>query len=270
MNESQVVSLLAAISLSMAHLFSGKLRFLGGTPRSIWLSIAGGVSVAYVFVHLLPELAEAQEAVGEALGESLRSLENHVYLIALVGLAFFYGVERTASGSRKDGRGKVDADAGDSQASGAGSVGRAPASERGEERATSTGVFWLSVVSFAFYNAVVGYLLLHRIDESFRSLFLFSLAMLLHFIVNDYGLRERHKEDYSRIGRWILSAAVFLGWSIAVVTDIPEYIIALLISFLAGGIVLNVLKEELPEARRSRFGPFAAGAAAYAALLLTF
>jgi hypothetical protein len=33
-------------------------------------------------------------------------------------------------------------------------------------------------------------------------------------------------------------------------------------------VVLNVLKEELPEDRQSRFTAFAAGAAIYAALLL--
>ena len=34
--------------------------------RPVWLSAAGGVSVAYVFVHFLPELAASQAAVAEA------------------------------------------------------------------------------------------------------------------------------------------------------------------------------------------------------------
>jgi hypothetical protein len=41
-----------------------------------------------------------------------------------------------------------------------------------------------------------------------------------------------------------------------------------LFAFLAGGVVLNVLKEELPEERESRFWAFALGAASYTALLL--
>lgn len=45
----------------LVHLFAGKLRFLDGTPRSRWLSFAGGISVAYVSVHVFPELAETQE-----------------------------------------------------------------------------------------------------------------------------------------------------------------------------------------------------------------
>jgi hypothetical protein len=66
------------------HLFSGRLRFLGGTPRSIWLSIAGGVSVAYVFIYLLPELSQAQAALREAMPLA-GFAEHHVYLIALRG-----------------------------------------------------------------------------------------------------------------------------------------------------------------------------------------
>jgi hypothetical protein len=57
------VSLLAVAGLAIVHLFSSKLRFLGGTPRSIWLSIAGGV-----FVHLLPDLGEGQKVIVEAVG----------------------------------------------------------------------------------------------------------------------------------------------------------------------------------------------------------
>ncbi|MER3494566.1 MAG: hypothetical protein C4323_21315 [Mastigocladus sp. ERB_26_2] len=49
---------LLAIALALVHIFSGKLRFLEVTPRSIWLSLADGVSVAYVFVHILPELGQ--------------------------------------------------------------------------------------------------------------------------------------------------------------------------------------------------------------------
>ena len=46
------VTLTAAIALALVHLFAGKLRFLHVIPRSRWLSMAGGASVAYVFLHL--------------------------------------------------------------------------------------------------------------------------------------------------------------------------------------------------------------------------
>ncbi|MDV2992513.1 MAG: hypothetical protein N4J56_002167 [Chroococcidiopsis sp. SAG 2025] len=55
------LSALFAVILALVHLFSGKLRFLEVTVRSIWLSASSGVSVAYVFVHILPELSQAQD-----------------------------------------------------------------------------------------------------------------------------------------------------------------------------------------------------------------
>jgi hypothetical protein len=97
----------------------------------------------------------------------------------------------------------------------------------------------------------------------------FFFAMALHFVVNDHGLREDHKESYDRVGRWILAAAIIVGWVIGQGTEIHEAAIAVLFAFLAGGVILNVLKEELPDERQSKFWAFALGAAIYAALLVS-
>lgn len=80
----------------LVHLSIERMKFLAGTPRSRWLSVAGGVSVAHVFLHLLPELSEGQRIVAERFG-ALRLAEHHVYLIAMAGLVLFYGLERLAS-----------------------------------------------------------------------------------------------------------------------------------------------------------------------------
>ncbi|MCU0569612.1 MAG: hypothetical protein MUF49_23935 [Oculatellaceae cyanobacterium Prado106] len=238
-----VTGILAA-GLALIHIFAGRLRFLQVTPRSLWLSAGGGVSVAYVFIHVLPDLSESQQILQQSLNPALAFFEHHVYLLALLGLVVFYGLEKAAALSRQR-----------SQEAGNGDV-------------TSARVFWLHMASFAFYNALIGYLLLHREMPGLRSLLFFAIAMSLHFLVNDYGLREHHKTMYDQMGRWILAAAVITGWSIGSSVAISEGAIAVLFSFLAGSVVLNVLKEELPEERESRFWAFAAGACGYAVLLL--
>lgn len=236
------LSLVLAAGLALVHLLSGRLRFLRASPRSRWLSAAGGVSVAYVFVHLLPDLAEEQETIRRAAGETFSFLEYHVYLVALLGLVAFYGLERAAKLSR----------------------GR----RTSRQDATGQKIFWLHVGSFGLYNALIGYLLLHREDPGLGSLVLFAFAMGVHFLVNDFGLREDHKGAYDRAGRWVLAAAVFVGWAVGLLSEISEAALAVLFAFLAGGVVMNVLKEELPEERESRFWAFALGAALYAAVLL--
>lgn len=243
MNLVRLFTLGSVIGFVLVHVFGGKLRFLSITPRSIWLSAAGGVSVAYVFVHLLPELAEHQETLREGTGGVLTSLESHAYLIALLGLGLFYGVERfarSAAGHQSD-------------------VGRegAPMS-----------VFWTHLGAFALYNVLIGYLLVHREDTDLRGLIIYAIAMGLHFLVNDQGLRAHHGETYHRYGRWLLASAPVAGYLVGVATAVSPLLLSSLFAFLAGGIILNALKEELPEDRQSRFLAFAMGAALYTALLL--
>lgn len=237
----------AALGLALVHLLAGTLRFLDVVPRSRWLSFGSGVSVAYVFVHLLPELAKGQQAVAGAAGRAggaLRFLEHHVYLVALLGMSAFYGLELLARRSRRSERG-------------------------GNEAGVATpGVFWIHVATFALYNALIGYLLLHRDEAGSRALATFAAAMAMHFLVNDHGLRHHYKARYDRYGRWILAGMILAGWGVGAFAELPDAAVAVFFALLAGGVIFNVLKEELPEDRRSRFSAFALGAAGYAALLL--
>ncbi len=126
--------------------------------------MAGGAAVAYVFLHLFPELALAQESFEES---GPLDTGHEIYLLSMVGLAAFYGLERAAKFSR-------------------------------HER------------------------------------------------------RKAGEEDVPGPTQ----------------VEIGELPLALLFAFLAGGIVLNVLKEDLPAERESRFSAFILGSGGYAAILL--
>lgn len=232
-----MVPFAVALGLVAVHLFGGKLRLLDVTPRSIWLSGAGGASVAYVFLHILPDLAGAQETFNQSAVQGwMGSIERHVWLLALTGLSLFYGLERM--------------------------VRHSPTTARKH-------VFWLHIGSFAAYNLILGYLLQMRESSGTRELILFGIAIGLHFLVNDFGLRQDHRAAYNHTGRWVLAAALLAGVGVGYFVPVHKVTIEALYAVLAGGIILNVLKEELPENRESRFTAFAAGAALYGALLMT-
>lgn len=247
-----VASLIAALALVLVHLFGPRIRFLSSQPRSRWLSGAGGASVAYVFVQLLPEIADAQRTIERHVRGALALLDRHAYVLALFGLAVFYGLERMTLTSR---------------AKEAGMATDRPVRAKDEPVAAGPGAFALSMGSFAVYNVLLGYVLA-RSERTPLALVLYALAIAFHFLVTDFGLREHHKQRYDAIGRWILAASVGGGVALGWTMEVPEALVVAILAFLAGGIVLNVLKEELPAERRSRFWAFAAGAGAYAAVLL--
>ncbi|WP_049947925.1 hypothetical protein [Candidatus Halobonum tyrrellensis] len=240
-----VLPLLAAVFVAAVHAVAPRVRAADPIPHRLWLSGAGGVSIAYVFVHVLPELQAGQEAFSETelgVGGLVPYLEHHVYLVALVGFAVYYGVEQIAR------RGRDERDEGD-----------------GDDESVP---FRLHLGSFALYNGLIGYFLVHRIESDLVGLAIFTAAMALHAFVTDAGLDRHYDDAYRRYGRWVLAAAVLAGWAIARVVELHELAVATLFGFLAGGIVLNVVKEELPEETRSSFAAFAVGAAGYAVVLL--
>ena len=231
-------------AFAMVHLFIGRLAFLETMPRSRWLSFSGGVAVAYVFLHVLPDLSEHQAFFGEQLGVTPTVAEITIHSLALIGLVIFYGLERAVRNSRAQSRSK----------------GRGDQIEDHLE--------WVHVASYSLLNILIGYLLLHRESGAGLSLALYFVAMVLHFVTVDYGMRSDHRESYRKRGRWIISAAVVGGWVLGIFVEVPQLAVACLYAFLAGGIVLNVLKEELPEDRQSSFLPFLIGAIVYSGLMV--
>lgn len=229
-----------ALALAVVHLFAGRLLVVGAIPRSRWLSLSGGVSVGYVFVHLLPELQAVHLFIDQS-GTVLAAIEAHVYVVVLLGFTTFYGLERYVQ-----------------------------CYAEGDETDPTSHAFLLHVGSFGLYNVLIGWLLLEKGEYGVANLVAFSVAIGLHFVVNDYGLRMHHGEAYHDYGRWMLAAAILLGFAAAHLLSISQLWVLLLFAFLAGGIVLNAIKEELPAERESQFGAFAVGALGYAVLFIAW
>lgn len=240
----KIIGVLLIIGLALVHIFASRSEWLAKIPRRWWISFAGGVSTAYIFLRIFPELSEAQEAVEHDVSFLMTYLEHHVYLLALIGLALFYFLEKVAHHSRQRNHTTTGDDS------------------------TETGVFWLHIVSFAIYNAILGYLLRESEHNGLIACLVLFFALALHFAVNDIGLREHHQKPYDQFGRWILAAAILIGGIVGETLHFSEAAVAVIWAPIAGGTILNVLKEELPTERDSHFGVFAAGAAVYSAILL--
>ncbi len=238
------VGLAFIVSLGLLHIFAGRLRWIERVPERQWLSFGAGVSIAYVFIDVLPLLSAGQATLVATAGTILEKLEHHAYLVALIGLVAFYSLELLAKRSR--------------------SVNR----EEAREDCTSPGVFWVHTGSFALYNALLGYLLREAEHHGLLPCALLFFALMLHFTVNDHALRSHHKALYDLFGRWLLALAVIGGYLVGTVYMLNEASIAILWAFVAGGLILNVIKDELPQQRETSLSAFVTGMSGYAALLV--
>lgn len=230
-------TLAAALVLAGVCLFAYKLRASSHHRR--WISIAAGVSVATVFVDLLPEISENQATFLTHPHEGAALFpEQAIYLAAMLGFVLFYGLQYMVT----------------------------PSASTGEKPG---GVFFsLQIAAFAGYSSLIAYLLVHNIWENARTLVLYSLAMAFHLFLVDHSLAQERRSLYVERGRWIIALAIMAGWSLGVLTSIPDLWLARIIGFVAGGVIMNSLVVEMPENRGGRFGVFAVSAATYAIVLI--
>lgn len=237
-------ALLATAVLVSLHLLAPRIRRMSLVPERVSGSFAGGLAVSYVFLHLLPELAEGNEHLRELFGETAdrTSLtELGIFVVALAGFTLFYGLERLArSTAASDGRGTA-----------------------------RTRVFWVHLGAFALYNGVIAYSLPLTFRTGTGFAVLFTIAMGLHFVLSDRGLEENYGDRFDHSpARLVLAGALLLGWILAALfAPTSSVTVSLLTAFIAGSVLLNVFKEEIPSGGRSSFGWFMVGLVTYALLL---
>lgn len=230
------ISLAFIIGFMIIHIFTRNIKFLDRKPKDRLMSFVSGGSIAYVFLHLVPELTHYQEVAEEAqLPGWLESLDFVTYLATLAGIAFFYGISQLNEKSQEKNE-----------------------QEKKITRPTKP-VFALEIASFSLYNILIGYLLVDLSGDNFADYLIYFIVFSFHFIANNRMLHLTHEELYTNIGRWILAAAVFIGWLAYNTTETSELTIAFFSAFLTGGIILNILNDELPVEKNSSFPSFIAG-----------
>ncbi|PSN14648.1 hypothetical protein C7293_10830 [filamentous cyanobacterium CCT1] len=239
----QMIGLGLAVALALVHAVLPQVNIAAVIPVRRCFSFAGGVSIGFIFLSVLPTLGRSQTRLDQAAIALLQPLENPIYLLALLGLTVFYGIDRLVLTAPRYSR-----------------------TSQAMNRASQL-VFWIHISAYAMLNAIFGYMLLGLSNHNLGQYLLYFVAVALHFLIIDRGLRSHHPILYDRQGRWLLSGALLAGAIAGAVAELSETAIALLWSFLAGSTLLNILKRELPDAQKSCFWSFLAGATLYAGLL---
>ena len=193
-----------------------------------------------MFIRALPELSEAQDIFTRVtLDRGLPFPERRVYTAALIGFLLFYGLENMVS--------------------------RSGARERAEGEPAARLTYKLQLGGFAAYCSLVGYLMVHQ-----RSLptLLYLIAMTLHFLAVNHSFERDYGSTYDHGGRWLLATAVVVGGIAGIFTSMSEELLATLLGFNSGGVVINSMIMELPKKKEGWFWAFCLGAIGYSLLLM--
>jgi len=235
-------SLLVILALAGVHITVGKWRWLQGSGHSAWLSVSAGTALAYVFVYLLPKLANTQDKLIIILSDLwIPVLRNQTYLIALAGIVCFFWL------------GWMDKKIEGSEAS---------------RRVRSQRLLILHVGGYGVYSLQIGLLVARLPRPNFLSLLLTAAVLGLHLMGVDHWLRKSDPESYDALLRWVFTAALVLGWFTGTATTQYDTLFMLWNAFIAGGIIITAIREELPSGPATRFLPFLWGVICAAAAIL--
>lgn len=137
----------ALLVLAAVHLFGNRSKLLKRVWHGSFLSFASGVSLAYVFVDLLPALAKGAPALKRTFDPLLPYLELHTYLIALFGIIFYYGIQKVESPKKHN---------------------------------------LLPISGYLLFNFFIGATLSDSSNPEIQPLALFTIAIGLHYFIRDH------------------------------------------------------------------------------------
>ena len=209
------------------------------------LSFGAGVTIAYVFVHLLPELEAAREAlVHNETRMALPIFAFRVYLAALIGFMAFYALGQMIA-----------------KAHGPAGAETTVHEENRLHRAVHTG-------GFLVYVWLVGYLAVRGFEAGTTPIALYAAALGLHFLSLDFSFFREYGAWYGRKVRYAFVLAPLAGWAAGMFVEFSPFFTAALLGFISGGIILNATVSELPKENEGRPLYFLLGGAFYTVLLI--
>ena len=234
-----ISSILCVLVIASAHWLASKVATRPDREQVRWASFGGGAGIAYVFVHLLPELASHGQALSEAPGMETFAptpiTEALLFLIALAGIMVTYSLDVLATHERQAGRV-------------AGS---------------------LHTLNFAAISYLYAYSLPSLISTGLAYGVLFTIAISAHVLLADRTMAARHPTIFRTRTRWFGTAALVLGlMHAALLHPVADFHLAIATAFLGGGLLMAVFREDLPAINRTRLGWFVAGTVSMTSLLL--
>lgn len=227
-----LLSFAAVVIFILVHLFAKQTQKLNVVTHGRFLSFCGGIAIAYVFIDILPKLAENDIIIQKILKGIFPYVERHIYVMALTGFLVFFSISRS------------------------------------KELLGGRASYFVSLGSYALFNFLVAYAVSDENNPEVKPLVLFTFALALHYFTNDYTLNKEHGSSYGVFEKGLLVISLLLGWLVGYLFVLPEVGVAMVSAFIGGGVILNVTRHELPDETPHSLGSFIFAAVFYTILLL--
>jgi len=195
--------------------------------------------LAYVFIHLLPELASGGSELSEVQGlvdyVPAPLVEALLFLVALGGVLVVFSLNVLMK----------------------------------QRESAPPFAVWLQLFNVAAINYLYAYSLPSLITTGVGYGVLFTVVISAHVLLMDRYAAVHHPQRFRRRNRWIGSAALVLGLLHACLFHpVDALTLATATAFLGGGLLMAVFREELPDLHQTRLPWLLAGCGGMGMLLL--
>lgn len=234
-----LVASVCVLAIGSCHWLASWVASFPDQQQQRWASVGGGAGLAYVFIHLLPELASGGSELSDVRGlidyVPVPLVEALLFLVALVGVLVVFCLNVLLK----------------------------------QRQGAPPYAVWLQLFNFAAINYLYAYSLPSLITTGVGYGILFTVAISAHVLLMDRYAAEHHPQRFRRRNRWIGSAALVLGLVHAFVFHpVDALTLATATAFLGGGLLMAVFRDELPDLQQTRLPWLLAGCGGMGGLLL--
>jgi uncharacterized membrane protein YeaQ/YmgE (transglycosylase-associated protein family) len=252
-----IISIIPAFLLAATHVLLHNIDIkIQRKSGWHWLSIFSGISVSYVFLGLIPDIERYRYDLNRSSNLDEKVSGRFYALLILLGFTIFYCLEMFVKHYRKRKTRVEDDD---------------PLSAPLDILlpCEKSGPLILHVSAFSVYGSAIAFLLPKKmILFSVKNMFFYYAAMQAHYIIDDMSLHEHFGKKYDKYGRIPLVIATIGGWITGYFVEVSPGLVAGIAAGIAGGSIVNVLKEELPADTRGSIPLFLVGTIGYTLVLV--
>lgn len=243
--DKDLISLLGLSILACVHLICGKNNWWRVFEAHGWVSFSTGASVAYVFIHVFPEISLLQQQLSGVPSHhySGQFFNQPLYQTALAGICLPYLLDTLELNYIE--------------------------SDKKYHRHVHQGIFGIRKLLYLLYNLMLAYMIMHRHTESALSMKIIVIILSMHFIVINANFKEIYPELFKTTIRWFAVLGLIFGGIIGKVMVMPDSIVAYLFALIGGIITYAALKQELPKTHHRAPLHFLAGVVSVTLMILS-